>query len=72
MRNKKKIDYLTTTEAIEYIADQFGEIITKPTLISWIKRFDLGYRTGGGQLRGFWRIYKSKLHKFLEANYGKK
>ena len=54
--------YIDTVEAREMVKEKFllDKSPTLPTIISWIKEYDLGYK-----FVGRWKIDKEKFMKFL-------
>lgn len=65
MRKKKKyynVDQALTVAAGEQI------IVTKVTLIAWIKKNDIGFQPGGK--RSKWYIHKDKFDQFIQGQKG--
>lgn len=62
--------YFSVKDAIE-LASNLGITLTRPTVISWAKKFDLGYPIGGGaQGRiGRWVIDSQKFRKFVQGEF---
>ena len=56
---------ISTTKAIKEIEREFGITISLPTMIAWIKKYDLGYK-----LEGRWICSKEKLNDFIERAKG--
>lgn len=50
-----------TQRAIEIIKD-YNIDVTLPTLISWIKEYELGRKIGGR-----WRVFEEDLHAHLRG-----
>ena len=62
-----KKEYIGTTEAIQ-VAAKAGIKVTRPTIVAWAQKYDLGHQLGVGK----WVIDKAKLEKFLEGDNGNK
>lgn len=59
----ERIKTYTTEEALE-LAGKVGIKPTKPTLISWLTKFDLGHQIGGKG--GHWIINATKFDNWLK------
>jgi hypothetical protein len=55
-------DYINTQEALKRIGELRVYTPSLPTLIEWIKKYDLGHKVGGR-----WRVNKEKLDKFMKG-----
>ena len=58
--------YISTTQALKIIKNSWLAKSYKPnlpSLIMWIKKYDLGYKFAGR-----WQINKSKLEKFIKRD----
>jgi len=56
--------FITTPEALKIIRQIIGrDIITLPTLIAWIKKYNLGRKIGSR-----WFINETTFIKYLETN----
>ena len=62
MKNFNTVVYIGTTEAKELIKDRFplNSLPTLPTIITWIKKYNLGFKFGGR-----WKINKELFMEFL-------
>lgn len=60
---KQVPQYLTTTTAIT-LAANLGVSVTRPTVVSWCKKYKLGFRLGK---KGRWQIDKSKFTNFIKG-----
>jgi hypothetical protein len=71
-----KSEYISTTEAIKLAKSVDGHSLSRPTLISWCVRYQLGYQRGpkkgpgkGRQGRGGkWLVNKELFLDFLRTN----
>lgn len=58
----KQIEYIDTVEAQQIILDAGFGTKSNQTIISWIKRHNLGKKIGGR-----WALDKSKFERFIEG-----
>ena len=54
--------FLSTAEAHIAIETELGDTISYPTLIDWIRKYEIGYKIGGR-----WRVDRIKLKSFLKG-----
>ncbi len=62
--SKEKTKYITTKEALEIIKKSWLAASYKPnlpSLIMWIKRYNLGHKFAGR-----WQVNKEKLQNFIK------
>lgn len=59
MKDKK---LLNTSEARALVKKKIGIVLTKPTMIAWIRDVGLGYKLGGR-----WWVASEKLIAYLEG-----
>lgn len=64
--NKGNVEYIDTLQACDLIERKMGITITLPTLIHWVKKYQLGRQMGGKNSK--WYIDKAKLLQHLNGN----
>lgn len=62
--NKGNIEYIDTVQALD-LMEQQGITVTLPTLINWVRKYNLGSQHGGR--KGKWYINKKKLLQHLNG-----
>ncbi len=57
----KSLQRLSTTQALKILEDQYGIVVSIPTLIKWVRENELGVKLGGQ-----WWINAEKLGIYIE------